>query len=228
MEVKLLQLGLFEKYNSIRQTHHFNTIQINNYYNETAFQFELKINDDEEFKLTPKGGYFLPSKAETIFYEKDKDKIVFNRIIKRQPDFFAFILPYPQLKRTSPRFKFPTAEWAFNPQPFSHGRFNGDLKEKRFSYMSLKSDLEQKLLVSHSTQSNHRINDFIENNCYPIFVEAHDELCILMNDYLSFIKQTINADLSLKSFSKNVIPFFEINETEAKQISKTKSDTLPW
>lgn len=71
------------------------------------------------------------------------------------------------------------------------------------------------------------INDFFENNSYPIFVKTIDELAALMSSYADFIKQVLDLSLSVDSFSKVVIPFFELSEDDLRMLHP-EEDTLPF
>ena len=103
--------------------------------------------------------------------------------------------------------------------------------KERYSQRSFYSDITGRLeiiRIDFKKEFNPRINNFLNNNCYPVFVEDAEEVILLMNDYNAFIMGVYGVELTLSSFSKILIPFFELDEQDIQGISKEKPDLLPF
>ncbi|MFN9710744.1 MAG: hypothetical protein ACK55K_04985, partial [Bacteroidota bacterium] len=66
------------------------------------------------------------------------------------------------------------------------------------------------------------------NNIYPLFIEDHSELITIINDLDSFYYNKLGFNIKLENISKIIIPFFELTPKEIFEISKIKSDYLPF
>ena len=230
MKVRLLAMGLFEDYDPINYTRHYNYFKVKNFYHDTVYHFNFETNVDTEYKISPKGGFFSPLKAETFFYENESDRksAEFPSVVNRKPSFFVFILPNPVLHRTDLKTGYTIDDISFKGQSFDRARFYDKSYLESLTKFSLDSDLTGKIHVIQKLHDFSFINNFLENNCHPIFIQDHDELCILINDYKLFLERTFNLTVDIKSFSKIIIPFFKLEEQEKKQLALAESCNFPY
>ena len=244
MEVRLISLGLCEKLDLKKKSWNSHSIQVENYFKNKIFHFNLNSEKDEDylatgresrgypkhkFNIKAKGGYFNPTIVETQFYDNEIE--ISNECIieNRQPLFFVLLIPYPSLRFFNDHHKYGTSDWAFNPKPFSKMRFESNFtREKRFSNLSLKTDLGGEVKISNVLNKFDTINNFFDNNNYPLFIEDHDELITLINDLDCFYNNLHNLNLNLKNLTKIIIPFFELNSNEVHELRNSKSDNLPF
>ncbi|WP_192349348.1 hypothetical protein [Algoriphagus sp. Y33] len=221
MKVRLLAMGLFEEYDPTNYTRHLSNLRLEKFYQKKAYHFNFETKIDTKYKISPKGGYFSPLKAETFFYvdESDRKPVEFSSVISRKPSFFAFILPNPVLHRTDLKTGYTINDISHRGQPFNNERFHNKSYIESFKNFSLDSDLAGKISIIHELHDFSFINNFLENNCYPIFIQDQEELCILINDYKVFLEKIFNLNVDIKSFSKTIIPFFKLEEQEKKQLA---------
>jgi hypothetical protein len=237
MNIRFISLGFCEMFDFENQTRFCNSNQIKNYFGNTIFHFKINstkkedywaINDQAishtklDFHLTPQGGFFDPKSVYTSYYKEKNNTFEDSAIINRQPVFFAVLIPYPILKLFNSGFKNGNEEWGGNSHPFRNQRFSTSLdREKRFSDFRLKTDLESEIKINNVLGRYDHHNDFFRNNCYPLFIENHDELITIVNDLSYFYKRFLEIDLALNNISKIVIPFFELTNEEALGLSKS-------
>ncbi|WP_372950574.1 hypothetical protein [Mariniphaga sp.] len=230
MKVRLLAMGLFEDYKSNNLTQHYNYFRIRNYYKDTVYHFNFEKKVNSEFKISPKGGFFSPLKAETFFYEKEPDveSGEFISVVKRKPSFFVFILPNPVLERTDLKTGYKINDITFRGQPFESARFHDQCYLDSLNKHTLTSDITGKIKIIQKLRDFSFINNFLENNCHPIFIKDPYELFVLINDYKFFVERTLNLKIGIKSFSKIIIPFFKLEDHEKRQLALTKSYNYPY
>jgi hypothetical protein len=230
MKVRLLALGLFENYESDNLTQHYSYFRIRNYYNNTVYHFSFDIEENTEFKISPKGGFFSPLKAETFFYENESGikTSEYTSIINRQPSFFVFILPNPVLKRTDLKTGYKINDITHRGKPFDEVRFHNKSYPEYLNKYTLNPDIAGKIEIIQKLDDFSFINNFLENNCHPIFIKDPYELFVLINDYKFFVERTLNLKIGIKSFSKIIIPFFKLEDHEKRQLALTRSDNYPY
>lgn len=227
MKVRILSLGLYEKFDFNNQTSHIHSIQIKNYFDNVEFQFRFDLNSSEKYKINASYCSFNPSTVESKFYKNHFETNADINKINRKPGFYVFILPYPWLQKKTSESNFPHDAWAFNCEPYKNGLFNNDSqRKKRFSKFSFQNDFNGQVLINNNRHTF--INNFIDNNCYPLFVETDDELMVLINDYNIFLKSTLNIEIGIQNLGKIVIPFFELTSDEVSSLLKEESDDLPF
>lgn len=242
MDIRFISLGLCEKFDVENQTRFCNTNQVKNYFGDSIFHFKInssKTEDyfvdnsmdksyrQEDFHLTPQGGFFDPKIVHTSYYKEEINAFVEKKIIERQPLFFAVLIPYPILTLHNTYHKFGDEDWGGNSYPFKEQRFSNSLiRKKRFSEFRLKTDLGSEIKIKNNPGRYEFHNNFLHNNCYALFIEDHDELITFINDLSYFYKFIIGVNLGLNNISKIVIPFFELTRDEATGLSKSKSDNF--
>jgi hypothetical protein len=215
MKIKIISLGFFSDYNQDYSFIRMDRIQSATFQN-IVFHFSIETDSQYHFKISPMGGFFIPSKAETYFYSNldEKASTKFSSVLEVQPSFFVFLLPMPFLRKINRRTGYCTDRFS-SIRPFRifsefSTNFNGEIDNNK-----LNSDLSSKIIFSEFQSSHKLINDFRENNCYPFFLQDPNELCILIDDYAEFFTEAFKFQINLLSFTKMVIPFFNIVECQS-------------
>lgn len=205
IEVKLLSHGFFE---AIHLDSNISKRNLERSLKNILIYFELPLNDEIKFNFDC--GYFNPVNATTFFNSKSKKKdySIDFKIIKMRPSFFVFLLPYPTLYKTYKEHpKFTDYVCASNPKFFFNKRRN------RFSYNVVETDLKARVSIGNILKKDIDCqNYFMDNNCYPLFVEEIQQLRILIDDYNNFLKSVFDFEIGINSLSKIIIPFFDIHE----------------
>ena len=224
MNVRFLSLGFYEKFDFDNQTTYSgNSRRIKNYFGKTLFHFKLNFSNSKNQIININGGFFDPINVETSFYDNEIKNNVDYTIIERQPDFYAFLIPYPILNRKIPNDLSPGEDWAFNPKPYKEASYlRDDSRKKRFSNSSLKSDMSGAITINNDCLWRYTYhNNFFDNNCYPIFVSDIEELEILIGGLSNFYKSIFGFSINKDNLSKIIIPFFELSKPEANGLSKS-------
>ena len=240
MKVRLLSLGLCEKLDLNNKSWPEYGHGVRSIFKNKLFHFSINSKEFEYYPLMennskyvpddqqmvdyyseqklkiikPNGGYFNPFKIETQFYN-NKIEISNEHIIEeRQPLFFVLILPYPLLRffHHNNHNKYGSSDWAGNPEPYKNQRFQTEIK--RFSERQMATDLAGQIKLDNDRDKNDTINNFFDNNNYPLFVQEHDELITLINDLDNFYKNLHGFNLNFENLKKIVIPFFELNSSD--------------
>ena len=182
----------------------------------------MNFNNSENQIININGGFYNPINVETNFYYNETVSNNDCTIIERQPDFYAFLIPYPILNKKVSNNRFPGEEWAFNPKPFNEASYlKDDSRKKRFSNFSLKSDMSGAVTINNDCLLKYTYhNNFFDNNCYPIFISDIKELEILIDGLSNFYKSILGFSLNKDNLSKIIIPFFELSKSEATDLSK--------
>jgi hypothetical protein len=223
MDIRFISLGFYEKFDFDNQTSYSGDLRrIKNYFGNTLFHFKMNFNNSENQIININGGFYDPINAETNFYYNETITNDDYIIIERQPDFYAFLIPYPILNIKFPNDLSPGEDWAFNPKPFNEASYlKDDSRKKRFSNSSLKYDMRGAITINNDCLWRYTYhNNFFDNNCYPIFVSNIEELEILIVGLRNFYKAIFGFSINKDNLSKIIIPFFELSKPEATELSK--------
>lgn len=230
MDIRFLSLGLFvnnEANNINLNFFHSDFLSLN--FSNTYFHFDFCSENKEHYKIKITGGYFSPFEASTRFYYANDNRYDSKLIVTKIPSFFALLLPYPFLNIINSKTGYYSEEWANNLKPFkTMAQDSNSSKLKRFNLNTWNRDLAEKLVIQNNNNKHYFVNNFFENNCYPIFTKDPNEAIVLINDLAEFFNKAFGVDLNLQNISKVLIPFFEISNDDNLKFPEYGGDDLPF
>lgn len=212
--VKILSYGFFTGIDDNNISRHLppksNEIVDNNIiYFECAANCESKIDFD--------CGFFCPKTTTTDFKFKSVKSENYEgfKIVTMKPDFFVFLLPYPTLERHYNDEYHRSSTKTISPHPYQDKRLH--FRKDGYVERTVEFDLSNKISIKLIEYNNGRFNHFMSmyNSCYPIFVEDINEIRKLVNDYHEYVYSNLGFEIDIKSLTKIIIPFFNINNFDS-------------
>ncbi|MBL7770550.1 MAG: hypothetical protein JNK20_16345 [Flavipsychrobacter sp.] len=229
MDIRFLSLGLFVRKEAKINLDFLSPDILSYNLKDTLFHFDFNLEEKGKYNLEFSGGYYDPIEACTQYYHSENVIHDSKLILYKKPSFFAILIAYPILKKRSVSTGYFSEEWANNPKPFKNMYlFNKESTIKRFNSKNWKGDLSEKIIIDYNIGDYHYLNNFFENNCYPIFLEDPSEIILLINDYADFLNRALGVSFNLQNISKVLIPFFEISNEDNLQIPECGGDDLPF
>lgn len=227
MELTIWSLGFFSYLSSrieSKDSSYINEKSIQAYFKDKCFEFDIEIHREQNDHIEQHHCLFDPAQISTRFnYSSLHKELPRSKIlIKRQPDFFAFVIPFPNIEYKVPNSKNwrqTSSDWVFPNYDFA-------IEEKKLWEPFLYSPQINNEYRINQNIDNSIINNFMANKSYPLFIKTNQELFSLIDGYKDFMEKKLKISLSINSFSKIVIPFFEITKKEIKIIADSEINTI--